>query len=204
MKQLKFYVVWKGRTPGVYYTWQECRAQIDGFPEARYKSYESLHDAQAAFKGTDKRTFYRRKEDIKVKNIPMVKDALCVDAACSGNPGAMEYRGVMFNTRQEVFHAGPFPEGTNNIGEFLAVVHALAMLKKENSTRTIYTDSVNAMIWVEKKECKTKLVRTTRNAELFDLIRRAEKWLKENTYENKIFKWQTDLWGEIPADFGRK
>jgi ribonuclease HI len=204
MKPVKFYVVWKGRNPGIYYTWPECKQQIDGFPDARYKSYENLHDAQSAFNGTDKRTFFRRQQDEKIKGIAIVKDALCVDAACAGNPGIMEYRGVWFNTREVLFHCGPFPEGTNNVGEFLAVVHALALLKKQNSTKTIYTDSANAMIWVEKKACRTKLVPNAKNAMLFDKIRRAEKWLHENTYENKIFKWQTDLWGEIPADFGRK
>jgi hypothetical protein len=37
-----------------------------------------------------------------------------------------------------------------------------------------------------------------------EMIERAEKWLKENRYSNKIVKWETELWGEVPADFGRK
>ncbi|MCE1155298.1 MAG: ribonuclease H, partial [Bacteroidales bacterium] len=42
------------------------------------------------------------------------------------------------------------------------------------------------------------------NAVLFDLIARAEKWLADNRYSTRIMKWQTEAWGEIPADFGRK
>ena len=204
MKQQKFYVVWKGRTPGIYMTWGECKEQIDSFPEARFKSYETFAEAQSAFKGEHKKPFYKREQDEKKKSILPVPDALCVDAACAGNPGIMEYRGVSLKSRREVFRAGPFPEGTNNIGEFLAIVHGLAHLKKEHNDRPVYSDSLNAILWVEKKVCKTKLVPNAKNAELFELIRRAEKWLQDNTYPNKVFKWLTDLWGEIPADFGRK
>jgi len=103
-----------------------------------------------------------------------------------------------------LFHQGPFAEGTNNIGEFLAIVHGLAYLKKKNSTRALYTDSKIAMGWVKAKQCKTKLVKNVKNKPLFDLVTRAENWLKTNTYTNKILKWETQAWGEIPADFGRK
>jgi ribonuclease HI len=130
--------------------------------------------------------------------------SLSVDAACSGNPGVMEYRGVDTATGREIFRMGPYPDGTNNVGEFLALVHGLSLLKKHNSNLPIYSDSVSAMAWVRAKQCKTKLMRTERNIPLFDLIARAERWLQTNTYTNKILKWDTPNWGEIPADFGRK
>ena len=130
-------------------------------------------------------------------------DAIAVDAACSGNPGPMEYRGVDLRTGQELFHFGPI-QGTNNIGEFLAIVHALALQKKEGATRTIYSDSRTAIIWVSKKHCKTTLPRTPENAYLYNVIARAEQWLRMNSYPNKLLKWETERWGEVPADFGRK
>ena len=130
-------------------------------------------------------------------------DAIDVDAACSGNPGPMEYRGVDLRTGQELFHFGPI-QGTNNIGEFLAIVHALALQKKEGATRTIYSDSRTAIIWVSKKHCKTTLPRTPENAYLYNVIARAEQWLRVNSYPNKLLKWETERWGEVPADFGRK
>lgn len=90
------------------------------------------------------------------------------------------------------------------MGEFLALVHGLAFLKKYNSDRNIYSDSKIAIGWVKRKKCNTKLKRTAQNKQLFELIERAEYWLKTNTYSTKILKWETKAWGEIPADFGRK
>ena len=130
-------------------------------------------------------------------------EAIAVDAACSGNPGPMEYRGVDLRTGQQIFHFGPV-SGTNNIGEFLAIVHALALLKKANSNMTIYSDSISGMAWVRNRKAKTTLPMTPENAKLYDIIHRAENWLRTNSYPNKIIKWNTDQWGEIPADFGRK
>lgn len=130
--------------------------------------------------------------------------ALAVDAACSGNPGVMEFRGVIADTGTEVFHRGPFPQGTNNIGEFLALVLGLAYLKQNNLTWNIYTDSVTALAWLRQRKCKTKLPRTELNEPLFQMIAKAEAWLRANTYTTRIYKWDTDKWGEIPADFGRK
>ena len=131
-------------------------------------------------------------------------DAWAVDAACSGNPGPMEYRGVDLATGATVFHFGPV-HGTNNIGEFLAIVHALALLKQEGIRKTIYTDSRNALLWLKARKCRTKLARTPRTEQLFQLIGRAERWLHDNDHSDiPIRKWETHLWGEVPADFGRK
>lgn len=130
--------------------------------------------------------------------------ALAVDAACSGNPGVMEFRGVIADTGTEVFHRGPFPQGTNNIGEFLALVLGLAYLKKNNLPWNIYTDSVTALAWLRQRKCKTKLPRTPQTEELFVMVQKAEAWLRANTYTTRIYKWDTEKWGEIPADFGRK
>lgn len=130
---------------------------------------------------------------------------MCVDAACSGSPGKLEFRGVNTETGEEIFHAGPYAEGTNNVGEFLAVVHALTWQTKHNMHIPIYSDSENAILWVNTGVCKTKLRHTPKNAILFALIRSAENWLAENELpEDRILKWETDLWGENPADFGRK
>ena len=131
-------------------------------------------------------------------------DAWAVDAACSGNPGPMEYRAIDLATGQVVFHFGPV-HGTNNIGEFLAIVHALALMQQRGlPTKTVYSDSVNAMLWVKRRQCKTKLERTPQTERLYDIIARAEAWLRTHHWQNPLVKWQTDKWGEVPADFGRK
>ena len=127
-----------------------------------------------------------------------------VDAACAKNPGPMEYRGIYLGTGEEIFHYGPVL-GTNNIGEFLAIVHALALIEKQGlKDITIYSDSRTAISWVRHKQCKTTLEQTERTAPLFDMIARAEQWLKARRITPRILKWETQEWGEIPADFGRK
>ncbi len=138
-------------------------------------------------------------------SIPHFEHALAVDAACAGNPGKMEYQGVQVNNGNVIFKMGPFPEGTNNIGEFLAIVHALSHLNAHGFPDTpVYTDSVTGMAWVRKKKANTKIAATAANRDLLDLVARAEKWLRSHTYRNPVLKWQTENWGEIPADFGRK
>ncbi len=211
-KKPKYYVVWKGRETGIYTSWDACKKQVDGFDGAQYKSFPTQQAANLAFQqnyfdfvaaNKQANTLPITWDELPIQQQP-VKDALAVDAACSGNPGKMEYRGVDVLSGAELFRQGPFDEGTNNVGEFLALVHGLALLKKMNSHMPVYTDSMNAIAWIKQKKCKTKLERTANNAVIFDLIARAEKWLMENSNYNTILKWETKLWGEIPADFGRK
>jgi ribonuclease HI len=205
MRGKKWYVVWKGIEPGVYETWEKCKRQIDEFEGARYKSFETQVQAIEAYRSDFRKYIGNKKTtDKRHHTASFIQQSLAVDAACSGNPGRMEYRGVYTETGQEIFHIGPLEEATNNIGEFLALVHGLALLKKQNSTIPVYSDSVNAILWVKNRKCKTKLTPCKANEPVFDLINRAEKWLNENAYSNQILKWETSDWGEIPADFGRK
>ncbi len=209
-KLLKFYVVWKGHHPGIYNDWKECELQIKGYEGAVYKSFPDRESAIEAHRMGASAFFKSQPKKTGSNNLPSgssgtpILNSLSVDAACSGNPGALEYRGVFTGNKQEIFRIGPFPYGTNNIGEFLAIVHGIALLKKQGSTIPIYSDSVNALKWVKTKDVKTKLPRNQRTEQLHQLIDRALEWLQNNTYTNPLLKWETDRWGEIPADFGRK
>jgi ribonuclease HI len=206
----KFYVVWEGHNPGIYDSWTKCLQQVKNYPNAKYKSFKTREEAEQAY--------YDRYQDhvqkggkstSKPKTISaearkaIVWDSIAVDAACAGNPGKMEYQGVDTKTGERLFHVSR-PLGTNNIGEFLAIVHALAWLQQLGKSTPIYTDSRTALSWVRKKKANTKLVRNAKTAELYHLISRAEAWLKANSYDNPLLKWDTENWGEIPADFGRK
>lgn len=200
-KNTKCYVVWEGNEPGVYTSWDECLSAIQGYKGAKYKSFPTYLEARRAYE--DGYEHYKRSQSQQTSGPRPTHTALSVDAACSGNPGTLEYRGVMVDSGREVFrHA--FPEGTNNIGEFLALVHGLSLLKKHKLDIPLYTDSVTAMAWVRNKRCKTLLARNERTAPLLELVARAERWLQSNSYTTPIIKWNTTLWGEIPADFGRK
>ena len=206
----KYYTVWKGVNPGVYDSWTDCQLQIKNYKGALYKSFATREEAEVALNSPAHHYLPPSEKSgqtshVAKKQLPENFDTNClaVDAACSGNPGPMEYRGVYLLTGQEIFHYGPV-YGTNNIGEFLAIVHGLALLKKQGLNMTIYSDSRNALNWVKQKKCKTKLERTERTEQLFQMIERAEKWLRENTYTMPVLKWETEQWGEVPADFGRK
>lgn len=209
-KKQKYYVVWKGVKPGIYTSWDDCKAQVTGFEGARYKSFESAEEANQAWKtgsapasGSKTSTLGKTSAKPRVKS-RFIRESLSVDAATSGNPGPTEYQGVRVDTREQIFHKA-FPKGTNNVGEFLAIVHGLALCKREGwHDLPIYSDSKTALAWVRKKKCNTDLVEDKHTAELFVLVRRAEKWLLENTWTNPLLKWETEDWGEIPADFGRK
>ena len=206
MSKSKFYTVWSGKSPGVYASWKECEEQVKGVEGAKYKSFDTREEAEKALQGNYWQ-FVKPKLDKQAtltQHPQIIAESLAVDAACSGNPGDMEYRGVYVKTGQQIFIQGVYKEATNNIGEFLAIVHGLALLKQKGSNMPIYSDSVTAQAWVRAKKCKTKLERTPQNAVVFERIEAAERWLQNNTYTTKILKWDTPKWGEIPADFGRK
>ncbi len=207
MPKPKYYVVWKGRKTGIFTSWAECEKQVKGVVGAQFKAFDSGAEAEAAFLANyeDYKGKVSSHGKWKSASRKPLLPSICVDAACSGAPGKLEYRGVNTETGEEIFYAGPYSDGTNNIGEFLAIVHALTWQAKHNMHIPIYSDSENAILWVNNGQCKTKLKHTPKNAVLFAIIHSAENWLAENELpEDKIKKWETDLWGENPADFGRK
>lgn len=201
----KYYVVWVGHQPGVYTDWAKCKAQIDGVEGARYKAFPAREEAEKALQA-GWNSFYKKNAPAPTgkKGPRPTGDFIAVDAACSGNPGLMEYQGVFRDKSTIIFHQGPFKDGTNNIGEFLAIVHALALQTSKKTAYPIYSDSMNALTWVRKKKCNTKLEHTENNEPVFDLIDRAEIWLQTHSWNIPLLKWETSSWGEIPADFGRK
>lgn len=206
----KFYVVWKGRSTGIFDSWEECNVQIKGFQGAEYKSFKTRQLAEQAFQSDSNeyigKTIFETdltEEQLKLLGDP-VKESIAVDAAWNTLTGIVEYRGIYIATGEEVFYQGPFEDGTINIAEFLALVHALAYCKKNSLTIPIYSDSRNAISWVSDKQARTNHQASEKNKALFEMINRALKWLNENEYPNKVLKWQTRAWGENPADFGRK
>ena len=201
-------MVWVGRRPGIYPSWDDCRNQTHGFEGARYKAFPSMAQAEEAltrgYSATAKATPDRSLQGANLFNARPVMESISVDAAWNTVSKVMEYRGVFTDSRKEIFRMGPFADATNNIGEFLAIVHAQALQKNKNRKLIVYSDSNTAITWYRNKKANTKLAPTPQNAELFELLKRAEAWLKENSGLPPVLKWKTEAWGEIPADFGRK
>lgn len=218
MAKRKFYVVWVGRVPGIYDDWAECLDQVDKFPGARYKAFDSQTAATIAFRGDpdDQSSIIeaiaehsaRRRQEMQpsLLEIPEINpDAIAVDGAASGNPGPIEYRGVDVRSGIELFHVGPLAGGTNNVAEYLALIHALAYLyNKGDRTTPVYSDSRTARAWVRNRGHRSKLEATPENLQIRQMLQRADAWIQSHTTENPILRWNTDDWGEIPADFGRK
>ena len=206
MPKTKYYVVWKGRRTGVFTSWEECSSQVTGFPDAVYKSFGSLEAARAAFSETpgDHLGKPSTSQQWLFATTKPVIPSVCVDAACSGSPGPVEYRGVETKSGRQIFKQGPFQGGTNNIGEFLAIVHALAWMDESGKDWPIYTDSKTALSWLKSGKVKTTLRQSSLNKKLFELLAKAESWLKDHPERTQVLKWDTELWGENPADFGRK
>jgi ribonuclease HI len=206
MKKAKYYVVWKGKKPGIYSTWEACEAQVGGFPDAQYKAFSTLKEAERAF--ASKYASYSGKPASNQKWLlsphPPLRDSYVVDAACSGSPGRLEWRGLHLASGKRLFHEGPFERGTNNIGEFLAIVQALQMLEQKGLDLPVYSDSGTAIAWVRRNICNTSLKKDGRNRALFTLISQAEGWLRDHPARAVVLKWDTRVWGEIPADFNRK
>jgi ribonuclease HI len=207
MAQKKFYVVWKGITPGIYDSWEGCKKQVEGFKGAAYKGFPNRTEAETAYQSNPGKFIFKSdKPAVETdQHSNPISESIVVDAAWNSVNKDLEYQGIFYHTGKRIFHIGPLANGTNNIGEFLAIVHALGYCLKHNlPTLPIYSDSRNAIGWVKAKKCKTNLEESHMTKHIFELIRRAENWLLQHPYRNAILKWETKAWGENPADFGRK
>ena len=210
-KRKKYYTVWRGNETGVFDNWKDCSKAVEGYKGAIYKSFpdeglawDAYEGNYADYVGRDKKEKpHLTAEALRAAGKPIM-DSISVDAACNSKTGLMEYRGVDTKSGAEFFRMGPFEKGSNNIGEFLAIVHALSWCQKHGFDWPVYTDSNTALVWVRNKKARTKVTPSQKNQRLFELLQRAEQWLQNNTPSNKLLKWNTEAWGEIPADFGRK
>lgn len=208
----KYYVIWEGHKPGIYTNWGECQKLVSGYKDAKFKSYTSKQEAEKAYAEGWKKHWGKgaasggklTSTSGKAISAEIDYDSISVDVGTHGNPGPIEYQGVDTRTGEVLFAKGPIAKGTNNLGEFLAIVHSLAYLKKLGSNKTVYSDSRTALKWLRDKKVATTLVRDETTAEVWNLVDRALDWLHNNTYSNKVLKWETEVWGEIKADYGRK
>jgi len=202
----KVYVVWKGRATGIFPDWPSCEAQVRGFPGAQFKAFATREEAERAFGGDYASHAGRPASSQKwlFSPNPPVAESYVVDAACSGRTGRLEWQGVHLSSGERVFHRGPYEHGTSNVGEFLAIVDALALLARKGLQLPVYSDSGTAIAWVRRDRCNTTLTPDQQNAALFALVEKAEAWLAGQAGKPVVLKWDTKAWGENPADFNRK
>ena len=154
----KYYVVRNWKKIWIFSSRNECKESVNWFSDAKYKWFSSIENAEIALKEWWEKYYEvknsKKKDVVKKEDIPFFAESIAVDAACSGNPWEMEYRGIDLQTWEEIFHE-KFKIWTNNIWEFLAIVHWLSYLWDDN--RVIYSDSRIAISWVNQWKCKTQV-----------------------------------------------
>lgn len=101
---MKYYVVRKGYTPGIYTHRDEAKKQIEGYSGAKYKSFQNLEIAQQAYDNN----FMGEKGIYSLEHLRLVmgedfQNSIATDAACPSNPGPIEYRGVDIAHQSEIF-----------------------------------------------------------------------------------------------------
>lgn len=209
MAKQKYYAVWAGRKNGIFDTWDECKKSVEWYVWALYKSFASHEEAKVALRNNPHDYIWNNQRvqinpiDTQKYGTPIMQ-SISVDGAWNTVTWWCEYQWVMTDTEEKIFSWWPYADGTNNIVEFLGIVHALKYCQENNLDLPIYTDSQTAISWVKSKNARTKQPRSEANIKLFLLVDTAVLWLKNNEYKNPILKWETKAWGEIKADFGRK
>jgi len=171
-KRKKYYAVRSGREPGIYLTWDECKAQVDGYQKAEYKGFSALGDAEAYLsyvktaKPSAGRLFLdrpsnspkrkpktgRRKPEASATEPLETSDGLkhvviYTDGACTGNPGPGGYGVVLLHGEHRKEMSGGFRLTTNNRMELLACIVGLRALKGQCAV-TLHSDSkyvINSM-----------------------------------------------------------
>lgn len=126
---------------------------------------------------------------------------LVVDGSFLWGKKKLQYQVVDIETSELIYTSPVYIGGSSNVAEYLAIIHGLAYADKNGLKCDIYSDSYIAMGWVRKRMCRT---REEMSEELKKVVDRSTLWLNLNLLSNKVLIWQSHLWGENPADFGRK
>lgn len=155
----KFYVVWAGRETGIFTDWNSCKKQIDGYAGARYKSFLTRAEAEAAF-GNAKPTAGAGRapaSGAKIKTYTAAEvTALAVDVkiftdgGCDPNPGEAGsglavYRGGRLS---ELWYGLYNPMGTNNTAELNALHQGMLIAQHDSAqgkTAVVFSDSQYAI-----------------------------------------------------------
>ena len=89
-------MVWQGIKPGIYLSWDDSQKQIKNVPSAKFKAFDTMAEAEYAFSSGHQPTAIKKSASTGKKQgrDAIVHNSISVDAACSGNHGAMEYQGV--------------------------------------------------------------------------------------------------------------
>ena len=152
----KFYVVKKGRVPGIYLSWAECLRQVDTFAGAVYKSYKTRQEAEEAFESSSltttssvktapkKRTSTTSKADSGPAVTDNIRLRIYCDGACQGNPGRSGSGLAIYEDDKKpvLIYGAADVMGTNNTAELKALLRALELaVETQHDKVAILSDS---------------------------------------------------------------
>jgi len=197
-----YYVVWQGHAPGIYQKWPDCRKQIENYPEPRYKKFESLDEANHAYrKGIE---HYRKRKSGPQKmsrRAPKFRrDSLLVHTKVQGE--SMQINATYLKNNQKIFFVD-FQRGNPEIGQFLATVKALKLLRKRSPTMPVYVPSLKVLNAINHKflydpYLGQRHIHDPWHEKLRECMFAAINWLKRNDYQNPVLHWNSTYWGEPP------
>jgi len=161
----KFYVVWKGRKPGVYKDWNSCKKQVDAYAGAKYKSFKTWDEALDQYQNNKPGSSPKASDSSSIKNGKSVSSnrgiktytsdeisgmpetvKIFTDGGCEPNPGEAGSGVAIYQDGEvsELWYGLYNPQGTNNTAELNALHQGLLIAKEKvanGETAVLFSDS---------------------------------------------------------------
>lgn len=193
----KYYVVWRGHSPGIYENWNACKAQVKGFKYSYYRVFPTFKSANEAF-GLSL-TEFKRRQQFKENTFNLRPNSIVVSS---------KYEEKNMETVFTAFKVGDPPEilfrtaicgkSTHNIVQFLALAASIKYCYENGLKSPIYSDNPVALKWIRDRKINSQVIRSDRNQEVFDLVDEAIYWLNCNSYNNQLIEWDVEKHGYLP------
>lgn len=137
------------------------------------------------------------------------KDYIAVDGWCANTSWwwVWYYRGILIKNwevnKGKVIFEKEFPQTSNNLTEYLAILEAMRWRAKNDPKIAIYSDSTVAIWWVRKWWHNCGQLPMWQHAKSY--TEKLEKWRNKSwaKFENIYQRFTKKRW-DIPADYGRK
>lgn len=144
----KFYAVKKGKTPGIYRSWAECKNQVHGYPGALYKSFLSSAEADAYMNGIVRQQTNEKEDDVSCH---IYVDGSYVRQQYSWG-FAVYVDGALTYTKNGVGEDQEAAKLHNVAGEIEGTVQAVLWAQAQGIERiVIHHDYIGISEWAEKR-----------------------------------------------------
>ena len=176
MAKKKIYAVRKGKTTGIFYSWDECSASVNGYPGAEYKSFTTKEEANSYLGNSFAVQIEEEKKDQKNTALHGTESTLTayVDGSFDPSIGKYAFGCILLTPDGEIIREsgnGQDPESLairNVAGEMLGAMYAVQWaINHGYPSLTIYYDYEGIAKWA-KGDWKAKNKRTQQYAEFMN------------------------------------